>query len=81
MNFISVYHITNPNPNLVITICHTDMCGSYLSKIPSFFRCLWLSSGRKFSIGMQKTCQIQKLTTIAIAVIYAFYFPKPLKHH
>lgn len=32
MDFISVHHITNPNPNLVITICHTVMCGSYLPK-------------------------------------------------
>lgn len=70
-----------PIPTLSLQFVIQLCVGPISLKIPSFLHCLWLSSGRTFSIRMQKTCQTQKLTTIAIAVIYAFYFPKPLKHH
>lgn len=79
MDFISVHRITDPKSNLVIVICHTVMCRSYLSK-DSTFLLLPLTVIWKFSIIMQKTFQTQKLMTIAIIVIYAFHSPKPLKH-
>jgi len=80
MNFISAQGITEPKHNLVIIICHTIMCGSYLPKDSVFLLLPLAVVSRVFLVVMQKTFQTKKLMTAEITAIYAFCSPKPLKH-